>query len=164
MPQPIPPALIFHLALIAAVWAALAASHPVADHWMQTAHQATHKDLPGWVGRLACARHVATYTATNGAFLAPVIAAGYMWTGHMIVSPVQLAAGLAVSAITHYVADRRLPLRRIAEAVGSGGYFQHNAKPLADGRFEYGPGSGAFELDQAWHKGWLWVATAIIAL
>jgi hypothetical protein len=53
----------------AAVWAALSASHDVADHWVQIDAQAVAKGQPGSEGVKACAAHVATYTATQAAAL-----------------------------------------------------------------------------------------------
>jgi hypothetical protein len=44
----------------AVVLPALLVAHTVADHWVQTDHQAGHKGLPGWAGRWACGKHVAT--------------------------------------------------------------------------------------------------------
>ncbi|MEV0661584.1 hypothetical protein ACIBI3_05650 [Actinomadura luteofluorescens] len=44
-------------------------THNVADHWVQTQAQARDKGLQGahmWKGRLACLRHVASYTACTG--------------------------------------------------------------------------------------------------
>jgi hypothetical protein len=52
---------------VGTVFAALYAAHLVADHWVQTQRQAVTKGLPGWPGRIGCAAHVATYTATWGA-------------------------------------------------------------------------------------------------
>jgi hypothetical protein len=46
-------------------FAALFVAHQVADHWIQTQHQADTKGCPGWPGRIACAAHVASYTATH---------------------------------------------------------------------------------------------------
>jgi hypothetical protein len=59
-------------AVFAAVFIALYVAHSVGDHWVQTSHQSAHKGRPGWVGRLADARHVATLTATKVAVLLPV--------------------------------------------------------------------------------------------
>src|SRR5687767_9551376 len=100
------------IAALAAVFGALYAAHQVADHWVQTQHQADHKGLPAWKGRLSCLAHVATYTATAVAALAPLAALGLpLHLGQTI-------AGLTVSAVTHYIADRRTPLRRMADALG----------------------------------------------
>src|SRR5690606_7830348 len=78
------------------------AAHHVGDYWVQTDRQAAYKGADGRTGVRACLAHVATYTATN---VAAVIAAnralrlGLSWQA--------IAAGEAVSAVTHYAADRR---------------------------------------------------------
>jgi len=145
-------------AVFAAVYVALHASHRVADHWVQTSHQACNKDRAGWVGRWNCLKHVASYTATNLVALWALVV--FL---DVDLSGVRVMAGLAVSASTHYFADRRTPLRWVARVTGAEGYFQLGAKRRDDGRFEYGPGTGQFELDQAWHVGWLFVSALVIA-
>lgn len=133
--------------IFAAVLGIYAAGHQVGDYWVQTGGQAARKGLPGWPGRCACAAHVVTYTLTLAVFLA--LAA---WLLPLPVSPGRAAAGLAVSAVTHYFADRRRPLQRVADALGSGkGGFWRSGDGLA---------SGAAHLDQAWH--WLWLFTAAL--
>jgi hypothetical protein len=133
---------------VGAIFAALYAAHQVADHWVQTQHQADTKGLPGWRGRLACAAHVATYTATALVFVAVVA-----WRTGMPVGLLPWVVGLGISAVTHYVADRRTPLRRIAETTGSGKFYR-----LAD----FGM-NGAYLLDQSWHVGFLFIAALVIA-
>jgi hypothetical protein len=94
-------------ATFAAVFAALFVAHQVADHWIQTQHQADHKGRPGWPGRVACAAHVTAYTLTAlAALLALPLTLG------LALDPGRLTAGPAVSAVTHYIADRRTPLRK----------------------------------------------------
>jgi hypothetical protein len=132
---------------IAAVFAALYAAHQFADHWVQTQHQADTKGHAGWRGRIACASHVATYTGTQ---LLAVLA--LVWRCGLHLAPAALVAGLAVSAITHYVADRRTPLRAIADTVGAGRFYRVNA----------GGVNGAYLLDQSWHIAWLFVAALVI--
>jgi hypothetical protein len=124
------------------------AGHLTADYWTQTNAQALGKAAPGWAGQRACAAHVATYTVTLAAFLA--LAA---WRLGLPVSPGDAAAGLGVSAATHYFADRKAPLRRLAAAIGK------------DEFWDYGDGlaSGAAHLDQAWHVAWLFAAALITA-
>jgi hypothetical protein len=132
--------------MFAAVFLAMMAGHQVGDYWVQTSAQAAAKGLPGWPGRRACAAHVATYTLT----LAVCVALAGWW----LVLPLNLwlaAAGLGVSAVTHYFADRRVPLRRVADRTGSGGFW----------RAGDGLASGAAHLDQAWHWWWLFVSALI---
>jgi len=141
-------------AQFAAVYAALTASHEVADHWVQRDFEAVAKGEPGADGVRACVSHVATYTATQAAAVVAVQRA----TG-MRLSWRRAAAGLAVSAVTHYVADRqgghwRDPeprgIVRLAAATGHAKWLSRD------------PGAG-YLLDQAWHKGWIAVAAAIAA-
>jgi hypothetical protein len=64
-----------------------------------------------------------------------------------------MAAGLALSAVTHYVADRREPLRRMAGATGHAPFYAMNTGGL----------NGAYLMDQSWHYGWIFVAALVIA-
>lgn len=145
-------------ATFAAVFAALYAAHQVADHWVQTDHQAAHKGQGGWVGRWNCAKHVATYGATQ------LLALGVLALAlDLRLSPLWLAAGMAVNLGTHYIADRRTPLRRIAEKLGSDGFYRLGApRPGHDDNPSLG--TGAYALDQSWHIGWLFVAAVVMAL
>jgi hypothetical protein len=136
-----------------AAWAALSASHEVADHWVQIDEQATAKGAPGRDGAIACAEHVITYTATQGlALLAAdrLLGLRLNWK--------RAAAGLAISAVTHYVADRQgghwrdenpRGVVRLAASTGHAGWLQRD------------PGAG-YLMDQSWHKGWLAVAAVVI--
>ena len=49
----------------AAVAVGLLIAHTVADHWVQTSHQAATKGQRDNAGRRACALHVASYTAVT---------------------------------------------------------------------------------------------------
>ncbi|MFD9692325.1 hypothetical protein ACFWXO_41930 [Kitasatospora sp. NPDC059088] len=136
----------------AASYALLRAAADVADHWIQTDHQATTKgqhDNDGQssaAGRRACAAHVATYTATQ----AVVLLAGTRLLDVRL-RPASVAAALALSAVTHYIADRREPLRRLADATGKARFVR-----LADHGM-----NGAYCLDQAWHHAAETVAAVI---
>ena len=145
------------VATFGAVFAALYAAHQVADHWIPTQHQADTKGQPGWPGRLACAAHVATYTATAAfALFALAITTGW-WP-----DPWRIAVGLAISAISHYVADRRVPLWRIACALGSARFYVLGVpRPGYDDNPSLG--TGAYALDQSWHIGFLFFAALFIA-
>jgi hypothetical protein len=132
----------------AAVAVTIYAGHQAGDYWVQTSGQAVRKSLPGSPGRLACAAHVSTYTATLAAFL---------FTARVFVplplSDPHVLAGLAVSAVSHYIADRRKPLARIARALGREDFY----------RAGDGLATGAALLDQAWHWAWLFVSALVIA-
>jgi hypothetical protein len=132
------PAVVFAVAL-----GAYLAGHQVADHWLQAEGWALGKGAAGWPGRRACAAHVAVYTVALAAFLA--LAA---WWLTVPVSPGRAATGLAVSAVTHYYADRRVPLQRLARAAGKGTWWDKG---------------GSYVLDQSWHWGWLFAAALLTA-
>lgn len=149
--------------LFAAVFAAMWSAHQLADHWLQTPRQAAGKGLPGWPGRLACARHVAVLTVTAAAAIATM---GTM-TGAQV-RPLPAAIGLAVNAASHYAADRRKPLLSLAEwldATTSPGKteFWHLGMPRPGRDDNPCLGTGAYALDQSWHVGWLFAAALIIA-
>ncbi|MFE7510148.1 hypothetical protein ACFU8I_02805 [Streptomyces sp. NPDC057540] len=137
----------------AAVYAVLTAAHEIGDYWIQQDRDAAAKGKPGREGQTACARHVATYTATQALAL---LAADR--TLRLNLDWRRAAAGLAVSAVTHYAADRSAGhwqeekptarLVRLARWKGSTNWL------LRD------PGAGPL-LDQAWHKGWIAVAAAV---
>lgn len=140
-------------AQFAAVYAVLTASHEIADFWVQQDADAVGKGRHGREGRTACARHVASYAATQALALAVAdhgLRLGLGWR--------QIGAALAVSAVTHYVADRSggrwreegpsTRLVRFARATGHAGWLERD------------PGAGPL-MDQAWHKGWIAVAAAV---
>ncbi|GAA3153493.1 hypothetical protein GCM10010449_84070 [Streptomyces rectiviolaceus] len=142
-------------AQFAAVYAVLTASHEVADYWVQQDKDAVAKGRPGMEGRMACARHVASYTATQALALAAAdrrLGLGLDWR--------RAATGLAVSAVTHYVADRSAGrwqeqgtstwMVRLARRCGHAPWLAKDS------------GAGPL-MDQAWHKGWIAVAAAVAA-
>src|SRR5256885_16927252 len=68
--------------------------------------------------------------------------------------PTLSRSGLAVSAVTHYIADRRTPLLRLAEAMqpvtGKADFYRLGAP--REGRDDNPSlGTGAYALDQSWH-------------
>ncbi|MEV6604715.1 DUF3307 domain-containing protein [Kutzneria sp. NPDC051319] len=146
-------ALTFAVLLVA-----LLVTHNVADHWFQTHHQACTKGSDGWAGRMACARHVATYTAATAGMvglLAGLHLVEVSWTGFIV--------GQLVSAVTHYIADRRTPLLALAELIAHGDYY-HFGAPRPGHDDNPSVGTGAYTLDQAWHAFWLLVAALLTAL
>jgi hypothetical protein len=141
-------------AQFAAVYAALTASHEVADHWVQIDDQAVNKGKANEYGVKACLEHVLTYTATQAAALVTV----QRVTGIQL-SWKRAALGLGVSAVTHYVADRQgghwrdeqpRGIVRLAAKTGHAGWLKRD------------PNAG-YLMDQAWHKGWIAVAAAVVA-
>jgi len=130
-------------------YAALRTAADLADHWIQTDRQARVKGTNGGDGRKACAAHVASYTATQAvALMAASRASGIRLNGRA------LTAALALSAVTHYVADRRTPLKRLADLTGKGVFVR-----LADHGM-----NGAYCLDQAWHHTFEAVAAVVGAV
>lgn len=129
------------------------AMHGAADQFLQRNADAIGKAQPGWAGRRHCASHVATYSA--GQLAAAIVmtrALGYR------LPITALAAGTAVNATTHYVIDRRVPLKRFLVAIGKSKYLEHTTvqrRQAPDGTpvvEESGPGSALFECDQAAHR------------
>jgi hypothetical protein len=98
---------------------------------------------------------VATLTITKGiAFVALALATG------LTTEPLSLLAGFAVDALSHYWADRRTTLARLAEVIGKGDFFRMGLlRPGTDDTAHLG--TGAYALDQSWHVGWLFIAALI---
>lgn len=139
------------LGRLGGVYVLLHASHEIADHWVQRHHQALRKGAPDGDGRRACAAHVVALTATQ----AFALAAGARMVGEHL-NARRVAAGLAVNAASHYWADRRTTLARLADATGKGEFYRLGDSKAAP------TGTGAYALDQAWHTAWLAVTAAII--
>lgn len=176
-------------ATFAAVLSGLLVAHNVADHWVQTGHQAGTKGRAGWPGRRACAAHVATYTATTAGAVAGLDRA--LGLG---ITPRALLAGQVISALTHYWADRRTPLEGLTRCwplsrAGKNAFYRVGqprvlaawaGEPNGDDEapvqlYEAGKddavdwdnptlGTGAYALDQAWHWAWLGVAALVTAV
>ncbi|WNI16220.1 DUF3307 domain-containing protein [Actinacidiphila sp. ITFR-21] len=145
-------------AVFASVFVALFVAHSVGDHWVQTSAQSAAKGRPGWAGRLAGARHVATLTLTKVVVVLPV---GLLLGLHLSVPG--LVAGLGVDAVTHWWADRRTTLARLAERLGLGGFYRLGApRPGHDDNPSIG--TGAYALDQSFHHLFLVVAALLIAV
>ncbi|ALO79359.1 hypothetical protein [Streptomyces phage phiSAJS1] len=119
----------------AAAYAAMRAAAAVADHWVQTGHQAAHKADAGLAGHRAMAGHVASYAASQAAAL--VAADRLLGIG---LKPSRIAAAVAFSAATHWFIDRRWPVKRLAQATGKEAFHDLG-----------GPLGGAYILDQSAH-------------
>ncbi|KJY27429.1 hypothetical protein [Streptomyces sp. NRRL S-495] len=152
-------------ATMAAVFVVLYTAHQVGDHWVQTSCQAAEKGKPGWTGRWACSKHVISLTATKVALLVPVA----------LLLDLQVTVGgsalaLALDACSHWWADRRVTLARLAKLVDKTEFYElgtyaHPHHPT-DAKGLYAPtlGTGAYALDQSWHMLWLLVAAVVAAL
>nr|WP_063779208.1 DUF3307 domain-containing protein [Kibdelosporangium sp. MJ126-NF4]CEL14458.1 hypothetical protein [Kibdelosporangium sp. MJ126-NF4]CTQ88823.1 hypothetical protein [Kibdelosporangium sp. MJ126-NF4] len=138
-----------HATRFAASFVAMLAAHQISDYWVQTDYQATNKGRHGSVaedaaGRAACLAHVVSYSAVGTAAVAGIgrlLRLGASWQG--------IVAGQAISAVSHYWADRRFPLRRMARRLG---------------KLDYHDSGGSVMLDQSWHIGWLTAAALATAL
>lgn len=163
---------------VGAIGLALYAGHHVGDYWVQTDHQAQHKGQEGSAGVIACAMHVGTYTLTQAVFLGVTA-----WVADFRWNVWAFLAGLTVSAVSHYLADRReygimfriarlLPgkARFLTLGVPRAGltFYGHNADHTDDVEVEATDnpslGTGAWALDQSWHIFWgVFVAALVIA-
>lgn len=132
----------------AAAYAALRTAAHVADHWIQTGHQAAHKADAGVAGHKAMAGHIASYAAAQAAAL--VVVNQVLDAG---IKPRGIAAAVAFSAATHWFIDRRWPVRKLAEATGKLGF--HDAGEVC--------GKGSYVLDQAAHHLMEGVAAVVAA-
>ena len=149
-----------NLGRLGGTFALLYGSHPIADLWVQTNWQAATKGGQGADARRACATHVATLTATH----ALALTAGALATGERL--PLRrVAAGLAVNAATHYVIDRRKPLRRLAELLAATGKPEFHDLGMPRDGHDDNPclGTGAYALDQALHSACLAAVAGYIA-
>lgn len=126
-------------------------THPVADYFVQTDHQARHKGLTGarsWEGRLNGTVHAMTYTATQMITIVLVlVACGFTGSYEVVL------LGLMLNGITHYLIDRRWTLECFARRVmRKSGWIDSDPNALA-------------HLDQAAHIAlFLPVALGIAAL
>jgi hypothetical protein len=144
-------------ATFASVGFGLLVAHNVADHWVQTSHQAGTKGLPGWVGRKACAAHVTTYTVTTA------VTVMLLWSVlDLTISALGFIVGQLASAVTHYWADRRFTLAALCDRTGKTSFYRLGM-PRDDHDDNPSLGTGAYALDQSWHWAWLFVAALITA-
>jgi Protein of unknown function (DUF3307). len=139
-------------AVFAAVFAALYAAHSFGDHWVQTHRQALAKGGTGWTGRRACLWHVVTLTVTKVAALGALV----LVTG-LELRPASVALALTADAVSHYWADRRVPLGRLAGWIGKAEFYRLGEPRVAP------CGTGAYALDQAWHHLFLFIAALVVA-
>jgi hypothetical protein len=172
-------------AKFAATFAGLYAAHQLADHWVQTDQQANAKGRRDRAGQLACAKHVASYTATTTAVTVALnrsLRLGLGWKA--------ILGGQVVSAVTHYAIDRRYTLAALCDHTGKSGFLKLGV-PRRVEAYAKGPdgtrmpvkvvtvdaegehpapfdnpslGTGGYALDQSWHIGWLFVAALLTAV
>lgn len=154
-------------AMIGLLWAA----HDLADHVVQTDHQAARK-ADSWP---AMAGHVGSYTAVQVGALAALSA-----VTRTRVSWPWAAAAVALSAGTHAFLDRRWPVRRALELTGSPGFAdprfvvrdsfaaavrRHDTSDAAvDAATHPVPLHGPYLADQALHHAVLAFCAALLAV
>ncbi|TDB98707.1 DUF3307 domain-containing protein [Micromonospora fluostatini] len=133
-------------AVSASIFTHLLVAHHLGDYLVQRSSDAEAKSKSGPEGRRACTRHVTSYTATQ---LATVVL-GATATGVRL-RPGSVLAGAALSAVTHWVIDRRTPLQTFARAVGREKFYSFGAPREGHGD---NPclGTGAHAIDQTLHK------------
>lgn len=139
------------------------AGHYVGDHWVQTSAQACEKalDRPGCnilVALYACAKHVLGWSTT----VAVCIVGACWWLG-LDLRPGWFAAGMALNAVSHFVADLRTPLIWLGGKLGRAGYIAHSQVHRGKAVEKTGPGTALFHLDQSWHILWLAVSALVMA-
>lgn len=163
-------------ARFAAAYAALWAAHDVADHIVQTDHQAANKADIDPVGWRAMAGHVGGYHAVQLATVALLRTAGVRPPWWRILLAVAWSAG------THALLDRRWPVIRLLERTGSAAFaasavvpavlvdetspeYRRERDPHAIGitRNPALPLHGPYLADQALHHAAIVVAAAILA-
>jgi hypothetical protein len=155
----------------AVVLPTLLVAHNLADHLIQTDHQAAHK-ARSW---RAMSGHVTGYTITSVAFLAIIwfaldVQPDWQWT----------LAGLAFSAGTHALIDRRWPVLWLLRATRSPGFAASRVVEVhldvdGEGRAHTSgvptsvaargllPLHGPYLADQALHWACLFVAALLIS-
>lgn len=154
-------------AAFGATMAALWAAHDLADHVVQTDHQAFTKS-GDWRG---IAGHICTYHITQAAALAALRTLGVRPSWRRTLT------GMAISAGTHAFLDRRWPVVRLLERTGSArfarpaipGHGHHGVHLYGDsGWTDVGPDMplplhGPYLADQALHHVCLAVAAYVLA-
>jgi hypothetical protein len=126
---------------------ALFVGHSLGDHIAQTDRQAARKSAPGAAGWRALAAHLLGYHLTVAAVLLLTAVAL-----RLPLSPLGVAAGLAFSAATHGLLDRRWPVRAVLRATRSP-EFAETTTPVC----------GMYVADQALHHFALLVTALLIA-
>jgi hypothetical protein len=132
-------------------------AHTVGDHWVQSSSQSKRKGQRNRDGVKACSAHVASLTATKVVFTAVA------WVAlDLGLTPGVVALAMALDAGSHYWADRRYTLARLADKVGKGEFYRLGSNTVnAEGEQAFHIGTGAYALDQAWHHAWLFIAALV---
>lgn len=170
---------IDHAIAFTTVLLGLLVAHEVADHWAQTTYEAGKKGEKSSEGRAACLSHVMSYTFTTVLFAGVLV---LLFNLHITL--LGFIAGQAVSAVTHYWADRRFTLEWLADKLWHGDFYRLGRPrkiyayvvpttekvELCEANGDVvswdNPtlGTGAYALDQSWHKFWLFVAAIVMVV
>lgn len=126
--------------------AVLLVAHQIGDHVLQTDHQAAGKAGHGWPAVRAMAGHLFTYHVAAAALLVGTFA-----VLGLVVPTTGLVAGLAFSALTHALLDRRWLVRAMLR-VARAPRFAEATTPVC----------GMYHADQAWHYLALLVSALLI--
>ncbi|QUX27885.1 DUF3307 domain-containing protein [Nocardiopsis akebiae] len=145
----------------AVVFAVLAAAsypaHLLADHPFQSSQWAATKGGCDHAGRMACTKHVAVVVAFQAAAVLAVVAV----TG-LSVHPLAVAAGLALTAWSHWWFDRRFTAAGLYRAIGKTEFAALGApRPGHDDNPSLG--TGAYRMDQDWHTLWIAISALVMA-
>lgn len=145
--------------IFATVLPTLLVAHNLADHVVQTDHQAAHK-ASSWRAMLG---HISGYTLTAAAFLA------VLWVALDVRPDWRWAlAGLAFSAASHAFIDRRWPVLALLARTESWDFANTTVRttPNPNGTGEHvgaAPINGMYVADQALHWGCLFVSALLIS-
>ncbi|WP_239118502.1 DUF3307 domain-containing protein [Paractinoplanes ferrugineus] len=131
----------------AASIATLSVAHQLGDHIFQRDLEAAHKADAGWSGWRRMAVHVGVYhlVATIMLLVTAVVL-------DLRLSVAGVVVGLAFSAASHALIDRRWPVRWILQHLEAPAFAERQV-----------PVSGMYLADQALHLGGLWVSALLIA-
>lgn len=137
------PSIVFLVAL-----AALLVAHQLGDHVLQTDRQAGAKAGQGGAAARAMLGHLFTYHAA-----AALVLVGTFAALGLPLPAWGTAAGLAFSALTHGLLDRRWPVRALLVRTGAPRFAEAT-----------GPVCGMYAADQALHQAALLVSALLIAV
>lgn len=145
-------------ARFAALWAVLDVAHDLADHVVQTDHQAAGK-AADW---RCMAGHVSSYTAVQLLALAAARRLGVR------PSLARTATAVTLSASTHALLDRRWPVVELLRRTGSDRFAAPEVRVTGDLLDPRGLGGplplhGPYLAGQALHRGVLAVCAAILS-
>jgi hypothetical protein len=147
MAAPLDPDVVTRSVVFAVSLVALLVAHQVGDHVLQSDRQAGRKSGRGAPAVWSMAGHLLGYHAG-----AVVVLIGTAAALGLPLTIRGVAAGLAFSALTHGLLDRRWPVRAVLRLTGSSNFADSTA-----------PVCGMYVADQALHKLALLISALLIA-